>query len=140
MVIYILSKIWASGAKINRLPSGELNLQHHELVDETVLKAAEPIFNEIDNYIKSVEGMKAVDLTNWKIIMFMCGWIKNDTIENFLNNDEKAGELAFEFQAKLAVSGWKDIYTDYRQYENPVTDKLKLEIYNRAVAYAKGAK
>ena len=140
MVIYILSKIWASGAKIIRDPDNSLRLEHHELVDETVLKAAEPIFNDIDKYLQSVEGMDACSLTNWKIIMFMCGWLKNEGIEKFLNNDDKAGPLAFEFQAKLAVSGWKDIYTDYRQYENAVTDKLKVELYERAVAFAKGAK
>ena len=140
MVIYILSKIWSSGAKIIRDPDNSLRLEHHELVDETVLKAADPIFNDIDKYLQSVEGMNAVDLTNWKIIMFMCGWLKNEGIEKFLNNDDKAGPLAFEFQAKLAVSGWKDIYTDYRQYENAVTDKLKFELYERAVAFAKGAK
>ena len=140
MVIYILSKIWSSGAKIQRLQNGDLELLHHELVDEQVLKAAEPVFNEIDSYLQSVEGMNAVDLTNWKIIMFMCGWLKNDMIENFLNNDDKAGELAFEFQAKLAVNGWKDIFKDYRQYETSKTDAIKQEIYNRAVAFAKGAK
>ena len=140
MVLYILSKIWTSGAKIQRLPTGELELIHHELVDEQVLKAAEPIFNNIDSYLKSVEGMNACDLTNWKIIMFMCGWLKNEGIEKFLNNDDKAGELAFDFQAKLAVSGWRDIFQDYRQYENAVTDKLKVELYERAVAFAKGAK
>ena len=129
-----------TGAKIQRLPNGDLELLHHELVDEQVLKAAEPIFNDIDKYLYSVEGMNACDLTNWKIIMFMCGWIKNEGIEKFLNNDPEAGPLAFEFQAKLAVNGWKDIFEDYRQYETSKTDAIKQEIYNRAVAFAKGAK
>lgn len=140
MILYILSKIWQSGAKIQRLPNGELELHHHELVDEEVLKAAEPIFNEVDLYLQSVECMNAIDTTIWKMIMAFANWQQNEKIIGFLNGDEKGLKLFLEYQAKLAVNGWKDIYTDYRQYETSESEKLKVELYNRAVGFAKGAK
>lgn len=136
----ILSRIWKNGGIIERLPDGQLELKNHQKIPLNVLKAAEPIFDEIDAYLKSVEGMDAVSLTNWKIIMHMCGWLKNDAINNFLNGDEQAVPLAYDFQGKLAGNGWSDIYVDYRQYENDDTDKLKNELYKRAVAFAKGVK
>ena len=140
IVIYVLSKIWKSGAKIEREKDGSLRLHHHELIDDQTLKSANVIFDDIDNYLKTVEGMSPVDLTNWKVIMHMCGWLHNDSANDFLNNDEQAGPLAFDFQAKLAVNGWTNVYDDYRQFESSESEKLKIEIYNRAIAFAKGAK
>ncbi|TQR28348.1 hypothetical protein C7Y47_22165 [Lysinibacillus sphaericus] len=140
MVLYILSQIWKFGGVIERLPDGQLELKNHEKIPGEVLKAAEPIFGEIDTYLKSVEGMKGADKTLWKMIVALCGWQKNESISNFLNNDEVALNLFCDYQAKLAVNGWKEIYVDWRQYENDESAKLKKEIHACAVAFAKGAK
>lgn len=137
MVLYVLSQIWKFGGVIERLPDGQLELKNHEKIPSEVLKAAEPIFNEIDTYLKSVEGMKGADKTLWKMIVALCGWQKNELISNFLNNDEVALNLFYDYQAKLAVNGWKEIYIDWRQYENDESAKLKKEIHARAVAFAK---
>lgn len=141
MVLYVLSRIWKSGGIIERDQSdGQLALKNHQKVPVEVLKATDPIFNEIDAYLKSVEGMDAPSQTVWKMIIALCGWQQNETISNFLNNDEIALNLFIDYQAKLAVNGWKNIYEDWRQFENAETEKIKIEIFNRAVAFTKGEK
>lgn len=37
----------------------------------------------------------------------------------------------------LAKNGWKDIYEDYRQFENEKSNGMAQELYKRAVMYAK---
>lgn len=51
MVLYVLSQIWKFGGVIERLPDGQLELKNHEKIPGEVLKAAEPIFGEIDTYL-----------------------------------------------------------------------------------------
>ena len=140
MILYVLSQIWKSGATIERESDGSLLLKNHERINPTVLKAAEPIFPEIDNYLKSVEGMNNVDLTAWKMIVALAGWQNNKSVNDFLNGDEIGLNLFCEYQAKLAGNGWGNIYDDWRIFENAETEKLKIEIFNRAVAFAKGGK
>lgn len=138
MVLYVLSRIWKYGGIIERDKNdGQLELKNHKNIPDEILKLAASIFPEIDAYLKSVEGMKGADLTLWKMITVLCGWQKNEAISNFLNNDEIALNLFVDYQSKLAVNGWKDIYEDWRRYENDESTKLKKEIYARAVAFAK---
>ena len=141
MVLYVLSQIWKSGATIERdTTDGQLALKNHQKVNPTVLKAAEPIFDEINAYIKSVEDMNAIDTTVWKMIVALCGWIKNDAITEFLNNDETALNLFLDYQVELTKNGWVSIFDDWREYENEKTEKIKIEIFKRAVAFAKNVK
>lgn len=141
MVLYVLSQIWKHGGVIERLPDGRLKLNNSGNIPETVLKAAEPIFGEIDAYLKSVEGMNAVDLTLWKMIVTIANWQKNEAINNFLCGDEEALNMFFSYQAKLAHNGWIDIYQNWMDFEDAETEKLKKQIYSRAIAFAnKGAK
>ncbi|WP_041865854.1 hypothetical protein [Solibacillus silvestris] len=141
IVLFVLSRIWKFGGIIERDKNdGQLELKNHQNIPNEVLKAADPIFPEIDAYLKSVEGMSATDKTLWKMITVFAGWQKNDSITNFLNNDSVALNLFLDYQAKLNGNGWHDIYEDWRQFENDESTKLKNEIYARAVAFAKGAK
>ena len=137
MVIFVLSRIWRHGGIIERQKDGSLKLLNHKNIPAEVLKSAEPIFPEIDKYLQSVEGMNATDTTLWKMIVALCGWQTNESISNFLNNDETALNLFVEYQAALAKNGWKEIYEDWRHYENDDSAALKNEIYARAVAFAK---
>ncbi|MFJ7407513.1 MULTISPECIES: hypothetical protein [unclassified Lysinibacillus] len=137
MVLYVLSQIWKFGGVIERDEmDGSLELKNSKNIPAEVLKASEPIFDEIDAYLKSVEDMKGADLTLWKMIVALCGWQKNELISNFLNHDETALNLFMDYQSKLAVNGWKDIYEDWRQYENDESNELKQKIYERAILYA----
>lgn len=137
MVLYVLSRIWRAGATIERLPSGELQLNNAKVVPVDVLKAAEPIFSSIDSYLKSVEGMSNIDMTTWKMVVALNGWQQNETINNFLNNDEEGLNLFFNYQTQLAKNGWSDIYSDWQEFENEQTAALKTKIYERAIAFAK---
>lgn len=137
IVLHVLALIWKSGASIERLPNGELQLNNAKVVPADVLKAAEPIFSSIDSYLKSVEGMGNIDMTAWKMVVALNGWQQNETINNFLNNDEEGLSLFFDYQTELAKNGWTDIYTDWREYENEQTAALKAKIYERAIAFAK---
>ncbi|MER2153580.1 MAG: hypothetical protein ABS917_05300 [Solibacillus sp.] len=138
IVLFVLSRIWKFGGIIERDKNdGQLELKNHQNIPNEVLKAADPIFPEIDAYLKSVEGMNAADKTLWKMITVFAGWQKNDSITNFLNNDPVALNLFLDYQAKLNGNGWHDIYEDWRQYENDESTKFKNEIYARAVAFAK---
>lgn len=137
MVLYVLSQIWKFGGVIERdEKDGSLELKNSKNIPAEVLKASEPIFAEIDAYLISVEGMKGADMTLWKMIVALCGWQKNESISNFLNHDETALNLFLDYQSKLAVNGWKDIYADWRQYENDESNVMKQNIYERAILYA----
>ena len=140
IVIYVLSRIWKFGGIIDREKDGSLKLSNHKNIPGDVLKAAEPIFDEIDKYLQSVEGMDTPSQTLWKMILALAGGQKNESISKFLNGDEIALNLFVDYQTKLAANGWNDIYEDWRQYENAESEKLKIEIFNRAVTFGKGAK
>ena len=137
MILHVLALIWKSGASIERLPNGELQLNNAKLVPQEVLKAAEPIFSSIDSYLKSVEGMGNIDMTVWKMVVALNGWQQNESINNFLNNDGEGLNLFFDYQTQLAKNGWSDIYSDWREFENEQTAALKTKIYERAIAFAK---
>jgi len=137
MVLYVLSQIWKFGGVIERdEKDGSLELKNSKNIPAEVLKVSGPIFDEIDAYLKSVEGMKGADMTLWKMIVALCGWQKNESISNFLNHDETALNLFMDYQSVLAVNGWKDIYEDWRQYENDESNVMKQKIYERAILYA----
>ena len=140
MVLYVLSQIWKFGGVIERLSDGQLELKNHKNIPVEVLKAAEPIFDDIDAYLKSVEGMNVIDRFTWNIVAVSAGWQKNENIDIFFRNDEKVVDLFYRYTTILALNGWVNSYQDWRQYENDESIKLKNEIYARAVAFAKGAK
>lgn len=140
-VLFIISEILKSGAEIYRDNSdGSLALRNSNLVPGDVLKAAEPIFDKIESYYKSVEGMDKVDTRIHKMIFCFCGWIEIKVINDFLNCDETALNLFMDYQVELTKNGWVRIYDDYRQFENERSKQLKVEIFNRLVAFGKGVK
>ena len=136
-VLKIISDIWKSGAEIYRDDSdGRLALKNAKLVPADVLKAADPIFNQIEEWFKSWEGAKAIDVTIKKILHHNCGWQTNEKLNDWICSDEKSLQLWMAWQEVLAKNGWKDIYDDYRQFENKESNELKQKIYERAILYA----
>lgn len=137
----ILSRIWKSGGIIERDQSdGQLALKNHQKVPVEVLQAAEPIFPEIEKWFASWEQASAVDVTIMKVLHLFCGWQPNSKINEWLNNDLESLDMLDQWCKALAKNGWKDIYDDFRQYENEESNKLKVELFNRAVAFTKGVK
>ncbi|MFG3613118.1 hypothetical protein [Rummeliibacillus stabekisii] len=136
-VLKILSTIWKSGAEMSMLPSGEIEMKNHKVVPPEIMKAAEQVFPQIEEWFKSWANAKPIDITIQKILHQYCGWTKNESIINWLNNDVKSTELFHDWTVVLAKNGWMDIYEDYRQFENDESKKMAQEIYERAVAFAK---
>lgn len=142
MVLYTLSVIWKNGGVFNILPDGdiELDLRNAKKIPDVVLKTAESIYEDIKIFLSSVDGMDNASKTLWMMITVFCGWQQNEKIKGFLNGDDIALNMFLEWQAKLNGNGWSEIYQDYRQFENEETDKIKQDIFKRAVSFSKPSK
>jgi hypothetical protein len=137
MVLYVLSQIWKSGGIIERDQSdGQLELKNHVNVPREVLKAADPIFGDIEKWFKSWEDSSGVDKTLMKMVHQACGWQHNPKLNEWICEDVDALMLFMEWQETLAKNGWNDIYEDYRQFENETSNVMKKKLYERAVLYA----
>lgn len=137
MVLHVLSQIWKSGAEIYRDESdGRLSLKNARLVPEEVLKAADPIFPQIEEWFKSWEEASAPDKTLMKMVHQACGWQHNPKLNEWICTDVDSLMLFMEWQETLAKNGWNDIYTDYRQFENEASNVIKKKLYESAVLYA----
>jgi len=135
-VLKVLSEIWKSGAEIVVLPDKSLKLENYQLVPNATLKAAEPIFPQIEEWFKSWEEASAPDKTLMKMVHQACGWQHNQKLNEWICSDVDSLMLFMEWQETLAKNGWNDIYTDYRQFENETSNVLKKKLYENAVLYA----
>ncbi|SPU37891.1 Uncharacterised protein [Lysinibacillus capsici] len=137
IVLNVLSQIWKCGAEIYRDESdGRLSLKNAKLVPEEVLKAADPIFPQIEEWFKSWEEASAPDKTLMKMVHQACGWQHNPKLNEWICADVDSLMLFMEWQETLAKNGWNDIYTDYRQFENEASNVMKKKLYESAVLYA----
>ena len=137
----VLSRIWKHGGIIERDKSdGQLELKNHQKIPGEVLEAAESIFPDIEKWFASWEKAPAADKTIMKLLHLFCGWQSNSKINEWLNNDLESLDMLDRWCKALDKNGWKDIYDDFRQYENEESNKLKQALYERAMAFAKGAK
>lgn len=135
-LLKILSLIWRSGAEIYRDESdGRLALKDANKIPPEVLAAAEPIFNQIDDWFKSWEDAAAHDITIRKALHLFCGWQLNEKMNEWLCANEKSLFMLHDWTVELAKNGWKDIYEDYREYENNASNDLKVKFYEMAVLY-----
>lgn len=142
MVLYVLSQIWKFGGIIERDKSdNQLALKNHLKVPKPILDDAAKIFDDIDAFLLSVEGMKPVDKFMWNIVAHSAGWLINKDVENFFKSDEAIVGLFHDYTVILARNGWVNSGQDWREFENSESDKIKKEIFERAVAFKrKGAK
>ncbi|MGE7020438.1 hypothetical protein [Solibacillus cecembensis] len=140
MVLNVLSRIWKSGGVIEREKDGSLKLSNHKNISGDVLKAAEPIFDEIDAWFKRFENMNPVDQSMQKAMLHFCGWQDNEKLEEWLKQDKNSIEIFYQWTIELEKNGWGDKFTDYVEFENKKTNALKKEFFDRATAFAKGAK
>ena len=135
--LHVLSMIWKNGAEIYRDESdGRLSLKNAKLVPEEVLKAADPIFGEIEKWFKSWEGADGINQTMQKMVHQACGWQHNPKLNEWICEDIDALMMFMEWQETLAKNGWNDIYEDYRQYENDASNVMKKKLHESAVLYA----
>ncbi|OMC87438.1 hypothetical protein BK128_08405 [Viridibacillus sp. FSL H7-0596] len=137
-VLKVISDIFKSGAEIYRDESdGRLALKGAKLVPVEILKAAEPIFNQIEEWFNSWQGASSVDITLQKILHQFCGWQHNEKLNEWLCSEIDSLLLFDEWMIALTKNGWNDMYDDYRKFESNESRVIAQEIYRLACAYAK---
>lgn len=137
-VLKILSLIWKSGANIYLDKNdNRIAIEKQKLIPAEVMQAAEQNFQAIDAWFKSWKDADSKKITLMKMVHHMCGWQENEKLNNWLCTEKDSLDLFNDWMIVLAKNGWKDIYEDYRQFENDESNKMAHELYGRAIAYAK---
>ncbi|MRX70871.1 hypothetical protein GJU40_01650 [Bacillus lacus] len=137
-VLKILSQIWKSGADIYLdKVDNRVAIKKQNLIPPEVMQAAEGNFSKIDDWFKSWKDAGGEKITLLKMVSHICGWQLNEKLEKWFCEDEESLMLFIDWTVVLAKNGWKDIYEDYRKYENDKSDAMAQELYKRAVAHAK---
>lgn len=137
-VLYVLSQIWKSGANIYLdKVDNRIAIKQQNLIPSEVMQAAEQNFQEIDSWFKSWDKESNEKITLMKMIYQLCGWQDNEKLNNWLCTELESLDLLVDWTSSLAINGWNDIYTDFREFENEESNKLAKELYIRAVTYAK---
>lgn len=140
MVLFCLSVIWKSGAEIVRDVDGGLLINNHEKIPGDCMRVANSIFDLIDNYLQSVEGMTRSDKTVYKMMTYLLGWqTNNENIKRFMLEDQIGFDILNEYQIQLMQNGWRNIYTDYRIFENDKSDKFKELLLKQLINFSKGS-
>lgn len=140
-VLKILSWIWRSGADIYLdKTDGRIAIKNQNLIPKEVMEAAEQDYQKIDKWFKSWKNAGGDKVTIMKMVHHFCGWQHNEQIEKWLCAEDDSLMMFDDWMVVLAKNGWKDIYEDYRQYENDESNKMAQELYIRAVTFAKKVK
>lgn len=137
-VLEILSSIWKSGANIYLDKNdGRIAIKRQKLIPAEVMQDAEQNFSGIDAWFKSWKDASNEKVTVLKIFYQFSGWKDNQKLHDWLIVDRDSLQLFYDWTIVLAENGWKDIYDDYRQFENDKSNAMARKIYERAVTYAK---
>lgn len=137
-VLKILSLIWKSGANIYLdNTDNRVAIKNQNLIPKEVMQAAEQNFQSIDEWFKSWKDASPEKITLMKMVHNICGWQSNEKLNQWLCNELDSLDLFNDWMVALAKNGWKDIYADYRQFENEKSNVMAQELYKRAVTYAK---
>lgn len=137
-VLMILSQIWKSGANIYLDKNDDrIAIDRQKLIPVEVMQAAEQNFQKIDEWFKSWKDASNEKVTLMKMVHQICGWQDNEKLNEWLCTELDSLDLFNDWMVVLAKNGWKDIYDDYRQFENGESNKMASELYKRAVTYAK---
>lgn len=136
-VLKIISQIWKSGANIYLDTDDRVAIKNQKMIPKEVMQAAEQNFQDIDKWFKSWKNASGEKVTLMKMVHQICGWQHNEKINEWLCKEADSLMMFDKWMIVLAKNGWKDIYDDYRQFENKESDVMARELYVRAVTYAK---
>lgn len=140
-VLKILSDIWKSGANIYLDKNDDrIAIDNQKLIPREVMQQAEQHALEIDKWFKSWKNESSKNITLMKMVHQICGWQQNQKLHDWLCAEEDSLLMFDEWMIVLAKNGWKDIYDDYRQFENDESNKIAQELYTRAITYANSSK
>ncbi len=136
-VLMILSQIWKSGANIYLDTDDRVAIKNQNLIPAEVMQAAEQNFQSIDAWFKSWKDTSSEKITLMKMVHQICGWQDNEKLQDWICTETESLDLFMDWLNLLANNGWKDVYEDYRQFENAESHAIAHELYVRAVTYAK---
>ncbi|HEQ3529362.1 TPA: hypothetical protein VGS93_005947, partial [Bacillus cereus] len=130
--------IWKSGADMYLDPiDNRIGIKRKNLIPTEVMKAAEQNFSEIDAWFQSWKDASAEQVTIQKIFYEFCGWQQNQPLHDWLLADTDSLQMFYDWTIVLAKNGWKEVYEDYRQFEDAESNAIARKIYERAVIYAR---
>lgn len=137
-VLEIISSIWKSGADMYLDPiDNRIGIKRKNLIPTEVMQAAEQNFSEIDAWFQSWKDASAEQVTIQKIFYEFCGWQHNQPLHDWLLADTDSLQMFYAWTIVLAKNGWKEVYEDYRQFEDAESNAIARKIYERAVIYAR---
>lgn len=137
-VLKVLSEMWKAGAEIYRDKNdGQLVLKNHENLSNDIMKAAEQVFPQIDEWFKSWENESKVNITMRKALHLLCGWERNEKLNKWLCDDVDSLFILHDWTIALSKNGWNDLFSDFRSYENEESRRLANIFYQRAIDYVR---
>lgn len=125
------------------LESGNLYIEKHENAKSELVDFAKQYKSRIITYLQGDYSKKchSVKSTIDKIVCYMIGedHEASSKISNWLINDYEAVQQIITLMQKFYDNGWKKFDESIANYETAETDHLSVELFERAMAYFKGA-
>ncbi|GLJ03543.1 hypothetical protein [Bacillus sp. YKCMOAS1] len=139
----ICADIETLGARLV-LDGNDLYIENPENVYQELVEFVQSYKKRIIRYLKGEYSDKEhnVKQTIDKIINYYMGIAQdlNRKIDDWFNHDYESVMKVMKLLVLFWENGWRDLDTSVSNFESEKTDKLSLEIYERAMSYFKGDK
>lgn len=126
------------------LDGNDLYIENPENVYQELVEFVQSYKKRIIRYLKGEYSDQEhnVKQTIDKIINYFMGIDQemNPKIDDWFNHEWDAATKAARLLILFWENGWRDLDTSVSNFESEETDKLSLEIYERAMSYFKGSK
>ncbi|MCP1149462.1 hypothetical protein [Bacillus sp. 1735sda2] len=126
------------------LDGNDLYIENPENVYQELVEFVQSYKKRIIRYLKGEysDHEHNVKQTIDKIINYFMGIDQemNPKIDDWFNREWDAATKAARLLILFWENGWRDLDTSVSNFESEETDKLSLEIYERAMSYFKGDK
>ncbi|MGG0608885.1 hypothetical protein [Bacillus altitudinis] len=126
------------------LDGNDLYIENPENVYQELVEFVQSYKKRIIRYLKGEysDHEHNVKQTIDKIINYFMGIDQemNPKIDDWFNHEWDAATKAARLLILFWENGWRDLDTSVSNFESEETDKLSLEIYERAMSYFKGDK
>lgn len=139
----ICADIEMMGARLV-LDGNDLYIENPENVYQELVEFVQSYKKRIIRYLKGEysDHEHNVKQTIDKIINYYMGLAQdlNTKIDDWFNHDCEAAVKVSRLLVLFWENGWRDFDTSVSNFESEETNKLSLEIYERAMSYFKGNK
>ncbi|MBQ4816441.1 hypothetical protein IHP72_09345 [Bacillus pumilus] len=126
------------------LDGNDLYIENPENVYQELVEFVQSYKKRIIRYLKGEYSDQEhnVKQTIDKIINYYMGIAQdlNKKIDDWFNHDYESVMKVMKLLVLFWENGWRDLDTSVSNFESEETDKLSLEIYERAMSYFKGNK